>query len=65
MKLALVIVGVLIAAAIAWDAERHYDNCVAAARATSFDPRPSAAQVVGDEPTETERRVDGCSRLPW
>jgi hypothetical protein len=66
MKVALVIVGLLIAAAIAWDAaERHYDNCVEAAHATSFDPAPSAEQILNDEPAETARRVEGCSRLPW
>jgi hypothetical protein len=36
VKLAILIVGVLAVAAIAWDAgERHYDNCVEAAIASN------------------------------
>lgn len=81
MKLAVVIVGLLIAAALAWNAaERHYDNCVAAAKADN-PPAPTftgSLDESGDPDTisrltylderpgrRREAAVEGCSRLPW
>ena len=71
VKAALLIVGVLIFAAIVWDAsERHYDSCINAAKATT---KP----IFSNEADEILRRVDpgpggtresriaGCSRIPF
>jgi hypothetical protein len=68
---ALIAVGLLIAVGALWlAAEQHYDNCVAAAKATT----PSVSWLdendsLLDEPGEAQRRrreaVEGCSRLPW
>lgn len=63
--LAIIVVGLLIAAAIAWDAsERHYDACVNAAKsATGAATRPAPGWTA--YAPIVERRVKGCSRLPW
>jgi hypothetical protein len=62
VKLVVLIVGVLIAAAIAWDAgERHYDNCVTAAKASLSAVDRTLADVRGEQPDA----IKGCSRLPW
>jgi hypothetical protein len=67
----VLVVGLLIAAAIAWDAaERHYDACVNAAKAVP-DARDEVDRLVdevggGNSHAEgVARRIDGCSRLPW
>jgi hypothetical protein len=69
--LAIILVGLLIAAFIAWDAaERHYDACVNAAKATAKRPdaidRDIERSLGGNMYAEDlRRRVKGCSRLPW
>ncbi len=74
MKLVALAV-VLLALAVAWFAgEKHYENCVevaekvAEARA-SGPPSGTNFNVPGDEgeprPSYVERRIKGCSRVPW
>jgi hypothetical protein len=69
--LALVIVGLLIAAAIAWDAsERHYDACVNAAKARGSPlgsgPDSSLDRTLAhDARPSIDSLIKGCSRLPW
>ena len=80
MKWAVVIVGLLIAASIAWFAgEQHYDNCVQAALASN--PLPTASEQSNwdqyggsllDQPPSREEvlsdrraELDDCSRLPF
>lgn len=59
-RLALIVVGLLIAAAIAWDAaERHYNACVNAAKVSVVNSQWGSLYA-----TELSRRVNGCSRLP-
>jgi hypothetical protein len=70
---ALVIVGVLIAGAIAWyAAEAHYDSCVDAAIAThplgggGYDDEVD--RYLGNETDAMRARraaVNRCSRWPW
>lgn len=70
--LAVVVVGLLIAAAIAWDAgERHYDNCVAHAK--TINPGNATGSIWDRDPgdptgaeAQRERRnaIAGCSRTP-
>ena len=58
MRVAALIVGVVIAAALLWNAgEWHYRNCIAAARAT---------QTYGFDWNDTiGKHIRGCSRLPF
>ncbi len=67
---ALVAVGLLIAAAVAWDAgERHYRNCIASAK-TLPDPRNAIqreidrAGSIDPHARAVARHIKGCSRLP-
>lgn len=79
MKWLAVIVGVLILAAVLWDAgERHYRNCVEVARSLP-DPANVRAQIqkelqsiVGSQSRAADLhadalrgRIKGCSRLPF
>ena len=78
MRVAAVLVGILIAASIMWfAAEKHYDNCLEAAKAEHLiGTRPSgdSGNIFGP-PTglaayqrrvrERKRAIDGCSRTPW
>lgn len=64
-KAGALIVGLLIAAAIAWDAgERHYDNCVDRARTMHSQ---SQGYFGDEEEAQRQRRnaIAGCSRTPW
>ena len=75
-RLALVIVGLLIAAAVAWDAsERHYDACVNAAKARTpvklgalhetlrtFEPRSGAKPKLGANVPDLTVVVDQRAR---
>lgn len=65
---------VLLAVAVAWfAAERHYENCVEVAEAVARARASGAAsggfnfgESNGEaRPSFVERRINGCSRLPW
>jgi hypothetical protein len=59
-RIALIAVGLLVAAAIAWDAaERHYNACVNAPKVSVVNTQWGSQYA-----TELSRRVNGCSRLP-
>ena len=70
-RVALIAVGLLVAVALAWDAgERHYFTCVNAA----IHDTPDSFYTRKEDPTgakaerasrRTDRRIEGCSRLPW
>jgi hypothetical protein len=72
--LILAVVGLLLAAALAWNAaEAHYDSCVQAARALpdtalqggfAIPPPRSAAPAPDAHAVEVRHRIEGCSRLP-
>jgi hypothetical protein len=71
LKLAVLIAGLVLAAAIAWDAgERHYDNCVHKAEARTPIRTVQSGSIIGPRQTvmglaARRRAVDGCSRLPF
>jgi hypothetical protein len=69
---ALIAVGLLIAAAVAWfAAEQHYDNCVNAAKLrhpvglAGGNPRQEYERWKGVDVRRRSAAIDGCSRLPW
>ena len=71
--LALVVVGLLIAAGVAWVAgEAHYQSCIEAAQVRHPVPVVSASERLLGRFADIERQaqqqavaaVDGCSRLP-
>jgi hypothetical protein len=71
-RVALIAVGLLIAVALVWDAsERHYYACVNAAIHDGADPLlyTHREDPTGDKADRASRRIDrrirGCSRLPW
>jgi hypothetical protein len=69
---ALIAVGLLIAAGVAWfAAEQHYENCVTAAEARfPVEGDPGSVQdeferFTGEAQRRRREAVEGCSRLPW
>ena len=63
MKLAGLIVGLLIAASLAWGAgELHYRNCINAAKAEHEALEGIVRAVSGND---LRQRIRDCSRLPW
>lgn len=65
MKLAAILVGLAVAAALAWfAAEQHYDNCVEAAQ-TEYEGQAAAKRIEAEFEGMLAERVRGCSRLPW
>jgi hypothetical protein len=63
MKVAVFVAGLLIAAALAWNAaERHYANCL---ETVKLQGRVQAAAVVTDAAARAPEPTERCSRLPW
>lgn len=61
LGLVVILVGLLIAAALAWfAAEHHYDNCIDAAKAT----HPIGQRSTAADARQRRAAVDGCSHLP-
>jgi hypothetical protein len=74
VKLVVLVVGVLIAATLAWNgAELHYRSCIDAAEARTplggvkdpYDYTDDPLGIKGDALKDRRGAVDGCSRLPW
>lgn len=74
-RVGALVVGLLVAAALAWSAgEHHYENCVRAAKDAHsgeavediWDRIPDGEERTQAE-AERERRdaIDGCARTPW
>ena len=71
MKWAALVVGLLIAASVAWfAAEQHYDNCIQDAyleRYATEEVSPRKFRVPSREQAgrKLQAALDGCGRLPF